>query len=115
MARLGLVFASGHNWSSNRRFALRVLKDFGFGRSTLEDTIVIEVEHFINSLKKYGNKPCKIDSDINVVILNVVWTVVAGKSLQNLNCVKGIISIGYCMYCYSRHYAVIFFNWPLGC
>ena len=40
----GLVFSRGQTWAEQRRFTLRVLRDFGFGKSSMEDTLLDEVD-----------------------------------------------------------------------
>ena len=46
----GVVFSSGTAWNENRRFGLRTLRDFGFGKRTAENLILDEsaymIEHF---------------------------------------------------------------------
>lgn len=36
---LGVISTSGSVWSQQRRFALKTLKDFGFGKGTLDSVI----------------------------------------------------------------------------
>uniref|UniRef100_A0A914XGX6 Cytochrome P450 n=1 Tax=Plectus sambesii TaxID=2011161 RepID=A0A914XGX6_9BILA len=38
----GLIFSDGNLWLEQRRFALHVLRDFGVGRSIMEDNILTE-------------------------------------------------------------------------
>ena len=49
------------------------MRDFGFGKSTLEGTINIEVENFLKILK-----PFKMDYAINVASVNIIWGLMAG-------------------------------------
>ena len=37
----GIIFSRGRAWTDQRRFTLRVLRDFGFGKSSMEDTIIL--------------------------------------------------------------------------
>ena len=60
---------------------MRVLRDFGFGKSTLEETINVETGHLFDVLKKNTGKPFNFDYYINVATLNVVWSIVAGKNV----------------------------------
>ncbi|KAI6206251.1 (pine wood nematode) hypothetical protein [Aphelenchoides besseyi] len=39
----GVIFTSNYLWQDQRRFALRVLKDFGFGGKALQDKILDEI------------------------------------------------------------------------
>ena len=48
----GLLFSTGHEWVEQRRFALRQLRDLGFGKSSMEDMINEEVGKLIDLLEK---------------------------------------------------------------
>jgi len=48
----GVFFANGELWKEQRRFTLRTLRDFGFGKSSLQGLIHEEAEECINSFKK---------------------------------------------------------------
>ncbi len=48
----GLVYSSGSEWSEQRRFALRTLKDFGFGKKSMEELIVFEVQKLCKEVEK---------------------------------------------------------------
>lgn len=50
--RIGLLQSSGPEWVEQRRFALRQLRDLGFGKSSMEDTINDEVDKLVGLLKK---------------------------------------------------------------
>ena len=40
----GLIFNDGDSWKSHRRFTLKTLKDFGFGKSSLESVLIEEAD-----------------------------------------------------------------------
>ena len=42
----GLIFSQGKEWSEHRRFTLKNLRDFGFGKSSMNEMIFEEVEKF---------------------------------------------------------------------
>ena len=50
MKNHGIVCSNGTRWSEHRRFALSVLKDFGMGRSSMEEKIGLESEHLCDHL-----------------------------------------------------------------
>ena len=45
----GIIHNSGAVWQEQRRFALRALRDFGFGKSDMESFINEEVQQFCDS------------------------------------------------------------------
>ena len=48
----GIGFSRGRTWKEQRIFALRVLKDFGFGKSSMEDTLLDEVDKLCEEISK---------------------------------------------------------------
>uniref|UniRef100_A0A0R3RJW1 Cytochrome P450 18a1 n=1 Tax=Elaeophora elaphi TaxID=1147741 RepID=A0A0R3RJW1_9BILA len=48
----GIIQIDGDKWKQQRRFVLRVLRDFGVGRMLIEERIMKEVEIFINYLER---------------------------------------------------------------
>ncbi|ELU15808.1 hypothetical protein CAPTEDRAFT_58204, partial [Capitella teleta] len=48
----GVFSASGPMWREQRRFILNVLKDFGVGKSILEDKIQEEISYFLESISQ---------------------------------------------------------------
>lgn len=61
----GLVFADDY-WRNQKRFALRVLRDFGFGKPILEDTIIGQVKEIQQILKNTKSEPFIIRKLITV-------------------------------------------------
>ena len=43
----GIIHTEGNHWMTQRRFSLKTLKDFGFGRKSLEDAISTEIDIII--------------------------------------------------------------------
>jgi methyl farnesoate epoxidase / farnesoate epoxidase len=52
----GVVFSHGQYWKELRRFLLRNLKDFGFGRSSMEELFQEEVKKLCQVLSKTTGK-----------------------------------------------------------
>ena len=90
----------GEFWKIQRRFTLRHLRDWGFGKTSLEGVIHEEVEECMtqmeNKLKETSSSTIPIHDLFGVSVVNILWTVMAGKRhrhddedfvnlLQNIN------------------------------
>jgi hypothetical protein len=49
---LGVIFTDGPLWVEHRRFTIRSLKDFGFGKKDAEGIILEETEELIKEIKE---------------------------------------------------------------
>lgn len=58
----GIITADGPEWTSQRRFALKHLKDFGFGRSGLEGVIQGEVEDLVTLLAGHTGRDFRMET-----------------------------------------------------
>ena len=96
---LGVITTEGQVWSQQRRFALKHLKDFGFGRKSLDSVMIEEVDQLIDKLiKTQRNGVVEILGTFNIAIINVLWQIVASKRfdvdhpdtqklMEQLNCI----------------------------
>ena len=55
----GIISSDGQLWQGHRRFALKHLKDFGFGKAGLEGVIQGEAEDIVRYLSTMENKDYK--------------------------------------------------------
>ena len=78
----GLMFSTGEEWKDQRRFALRSLKDLGFGKVTMEDAINDEVEKLIEVLKKKEGQAVGLNLQMNISIVNALWAILVGEKLD---------------------------------
>ena len=76
---IGLLFNDSPSFKTQRRYVHRVLKDFGFGRTSLEETMLDESHHLVDHLLKLENKPLDLLSIFNVSVLNILWKIVGSK------------------------------------
>jgi len=77
------LFANGKQWQEHRRFTLRHLRDMGFGKSSIENQMMDEIQELIQEIKS------SIESDPNNVVdfkgmfnlstLNVLWAMITGS------------------------------------
>ncbi|XP_064113184.1 cytochrome P450 2L1-like isoform X1 [Macrobrachium nipponense] len=73
----GILYAVGDVWVQGRRFALKHLKDFGMGKSSLEGAIQYEAQNLVGTFERTSGKPIEISWCLNVAVLNVIWKLVA--------------------------------------
>ena len=71
----------GHEWTEQRRFALRRLRDFGLGKSSMEELIHEEIRQLFEQLDRQINQPLTMSLIFNVSVLNALWTLLTGSRL----------------------------------
>ena len=83
---VGILFTDGPDWKSLRRFSLTTLRDFGFGKQSMETIIREEVDLILEELFEHkfcnSNQDALIRFPFNVSIFNIVWRIVAGKRFE---------------------------------
>jgi len=83
--RYGIISTEGIHWSNQRRFGLRKLKDFGFGKKSLEESINIEIDETVKKLLHTDGKDFYLGADFNIPIINILWQLVAGTRFHEEN------------------------------
>lgn len=81
--RRGLLCTDAEFWKEQRKFVLRHLREFGFGRKDMSCMIEDEAETMVNSIRramKNNNGTARVDMTglFNVHVLNTLWTMLAG-------------------------------------
>ena len=71
--------SSGALWKEHRTFALTTLRNFGFGKRSLENQIREEVELFLNDISDTGGKPFDIQSILSISVSNVICSIAFGR------------------------------------
>ena len=74
----GVLISDGQEWVEQRRFTLRHLRDFGFGKNTGEELITNEMKEVIQGLDKSVGKPVSINKSFSVAVLNTLWMIMSG-------------------------------------
>ena len=77
--RHGMVATEGSHWQRQRRFGLKTLKDFGFGKKSIEDTINVEIDEIVNRFLDSQDKDFCLGTDFNIPIINILWQLAAGS------------------------------------
>ena len=80
--KLGIAFSEGPMWVEHRRFALRNLRDLGFGKKSLEETVLDEFEELAAGIVKEMSTPIKINGRFSANVLNILWRLVADQRLD---------------------------------
>ena len=87
-----MIASNGLTWHNNRRFALRQLRDLGMGKSKLVGAVHTQAEMLIEEFKKHSGKPTKIPHAINVAVVNMIWQMVASKSMAQYESLRMALS-----------------------
>nr|QGA72961.1 cytochrome P450 3041C2 [Lepeophtheirus salmonis salmonis] len=106
---LGIINTSGHVWKEQRRFAVRNLKDFGFGKNTLDAVIQNEARFTIEDIikeSKNNNGVLRMESTFNVGIINILWQIIAGYRFDKDN-EKTKEMMGHLHEVYSEGYSIL--------
>lgn len=75
----GLIFTEGHQWSEQRRFTVRQLKELGYAKTSLETMIQTEIVDFMDKLKNECNYPISLKTKFHTSILNIIWSLIVGE------------------------------------
>ena len=78
----GIISSDGQLWQEQRRFALKHLKDFGFGKAGLEGVIQEEAEEIVKHLGQFDRQDFRMNTVFGVPVINILWTIVAGRRFQ---------------------------------
>ena len=87
----GIIGGMGEEWKEQRRFALRNLRDFGFGKSSMEEIVMEEFRDLAEDLRGRVNKgdiggvEVQTSQLFNMSVLNVLWQIMTGKRFDRKN------------------------------
>ncbi|CAG0919870.1 unnamed protein product [Notodromas monacha] len=82
----GLIFSNGQDWKTRRRFTLKNLRDFGFGKSSMEQLILDEMRHLADSINVSKNPKgaiVELDAGLNAAVGNVIWWITASRRVDS--------------------------------
>ncbi len=68
-----MIFSHGPYWKELRRFLLRNLRDFGFGKSSMENLFLEEITKLNRKLGENVGQPIDLNGIMNVSIVNALW------------------------------------------
>ena len=84
---IGLLFSDGEDWTELRRFVIRTLHEFGFGKLNIAEQYLGEeldcfIQHFEKLRLTSNSNTVKINSIFRVPQLNIVWRILLGCRLE---------------------------------
>ena len=84
---VGLIFSQGPFWQEQRRFTLRHLRDLGFGKTSIEDQMMDEINELINEITDTADAdPQRVieikEEFFSVSVINILWAIVGGKRFE---------------------------------
>ena len=80
---VGIASSSSPLWKEHRAFALSTLRDFGFGKRSLEGKILEEVEVFIDCIKRTGGKAFDVGDLLQMSVSNIISSVALGERFEH--------------------------------
>jgi len=79
----GIFFSSGLTWVETRRTSLHILRNYGFGKASMEDMIDDEVSIFLQHIDDHWiNTAFDVSHLFNVAVLASLWRIISGESLK---------------------------------
>ena len=61
----------------------RHLRDFGFGKSSMQDSINHEVKKLVDSCQKHvGGEAFNLNKTVNISIINALWLILVGECFE---------------------------------
>lgn len=73
---------SGYVWKEQRRFALHVFRNLGFGKHKMEDYIKEEIVFFLNTLQEYKGEPCNVRQYLSPSTSNNISALMFGRRMD---------------------------------
>uniref|UniRef100_A0A7I4XXB2 Cytochrome n=1 Tax=Haemonchus contortus TaxID=6289 RepID=A0A7I4XXB2_HAECO len=69
----GIVFSQGDLWKEQRRVSLHILRDFGMGKSGMEEQVSLSAQEFVNHMNSIKNKDeLDIRRPLQIFVANVI-------------------------------------------
>ncbi|XP_064602501.1 cytochrome P450 2C26-like [Liolophura sinensis] len=79
----GVANTSGEVWKQQRRYTLHTLRDFGVGKSSLEQKVMEEVEVLIQCLRDTGGDTFPMGKLLHTSVSNVICSIVFGNRFEH--------------------------------
>ncbi|XP_048738008.1 cytochrome P450 2B5-like [Ostrea edulis] len=79
----GITFTSGEFWREHRTFSLHALREFGFGKRSLESKIMEEVGVLVQELQSQNGRPLSIRTLMTVCVSNIMCSINFGQRFEH--------------------------------
>ena len=80
---IGIIFGGGQAWAEQIKFAIRNLRDFGFGKTSMEGLIMEEVKELLHWIKQQHGKPIALHRRLVLATVNALWTILSGERYEH--------------------------------
>lgn len=81
--RKGITCTDGKLWYEHRNFAMKQMRNVGYGRSQMEQQIEHEAEELLQQLDQTQAQPIEPVNLLAQSVLNVLWCLVAGQRIAS--------------------------------
>jgi cytochrome P450 family 2 subfamily U polypeptide 1 len=71
--------SSGALWKEHRTFTLNTLREFGFGKRSLESKVIEEIEVFVHEIQSKDGAPFDMHNLLHVCISNIMCSINFGQ------------------------------------
>ncbi|XP_075440368.1 cytochrome P450 2K1-like [Ascaphus truei] len=78
----GVIFSHGDNWKMMRRFTITTLRDFGMGKSSIEQKVIEECAHLIQHFESFKGKPFDNTMIMNAAVANIIVAILLGHRMD---------------------------------
>ena len=79
----GILFRGySHKWKTLRRFTLQTLRDFGVGKTSIEEKIAVEIKAASNGFDKLEGNPLEMAPVLHNMVGNVIYSIVFGTRFE---------------------------------
>ncbi|XP_045211516.2 cytochrome P450 2D26-like [Mercenaria mercenaria] len=84
-------------WREMRRFSLHALRDFGVGKTSIEEQIMVETEAVTSILQSLKGEPTAMDAIMQKLVGNVIYSIIFGKRYEyddpNFDMVRSLTNV----------------------
>ncbi|XP_075717015.1 cytochrome P450 2K1-like isoform X2 [Rhinoderma darwinii] len=79
---MGVISSQGENWQTMRRFTITTLRDFGMGKSTIEEKVTDECAHLTKYFATFKGKPFDNVLILNASVANIIVAILLGYRMD---------------------------------